>query len=129
MNNRGRAVRAQLLTCAVLLGLLACTGLRAQENVTLNERAPVARLSAIGDDPDPILWNRYQPQVRLSQRFVLDAMVAITSYAGPGCIAVPRFGSLFLPERTTTTAGERARVPLGGPGRPEPARQARTMRR
>ena len=129
MNTKGRAVRTLLLTCAVLLGLLTWTGLRASENVTLNERTPVARLGVIGDDPDPVLWGRDQLQLRLSQRVVLDAIVAITSYAVPGSTGVPRFGCLFLPEETATTAGERARVPLGRPGRPEPARQATTMRR
>jgi hypothetical protein len=129
MNSKDRAVRAQLLTCAVLLGLLAWTGLAAQENVTLNQRAPTARLTAIGDDPDPILWNRYQLQVRLSSR-VVDAIIAITSFAGPGLPGVPIGGSLFLLEWTTTTVGETASVPPpGGQTRREPAPRASTARR
>ncbi len=128
MNAKGRAVRAQLLTCAFLLGLLAWTGSWAQENSIAENtatgiRVGTARFSAIGDDPDPVPWNRIHMNMDLSQRFVVDAIVAFTCHPGPAWHGLPcADGRLWLGR--SVAAGERVLIRLDAGGRREPVRRA-----
>jgi hypothetical protein len=127
MNTRSRAARMLLLACAVVVGLLAWSGLQARTGTTLNQVPGTARLTGTIDDPDPVLWNRYQLRIRYTSSTIVSAIIGFTKFGGPGYPIVFHFESQ-TPAASPTAAAGGCLYPGGAAVTRPPERRAPNVR-